>query len=221
MTCKDQDLHDATLSTPIAKQQAGMNEALSEQRIFAPALVEVEHLDAGRMILRSPTPLEPYAAHLLEYLQGWAEQAPERTFMAMRDGEGDWAKLSYGEALGKVRSVAQALLDRGIDDKTPVMILSENSIESGVLQLAAMYVGAPAVPVSPAYSLMSADFSKLRHVVELVAPAMIFASTGKRYAKALHALDLENIELVVVENAPEGIGATSLMRLRKTPLRPT
>lgn len=197
-----------------------MSEAVTAKRQFAPARVDVEHLDGGRMILRSPAPLEPYANHLLEYLHGWAEEAPRRIFLAARDRDGRWQELSYRSALYKVRSVAQALLDRGVNDKTPVMILSENSIESGLLQLAAMYVGAPAVPVSPSYSLMSADFSKLRHVVELVAPAMIFAASGTHYSKALRALDLENIELAVVENAPEGIDATPFDALIETAATP-
>ncbi|MFQ5563824.1 MAG: feruloyl-CoA synthase [Parvularculaceae bacterium] len=197
-----------------------MNEAVLTERRFAPPRVEVEHLDGGRMILRSPTPLKDYPAHLLEDLRHWAEAAPSRVFLAQRDGAGDWRKLTYREALQKVRSVAQSLLDRDIDANAPVMILSENSIESGVLQLAAMYVGAPAVPVSPSYSLISADFSKLRHVARLVEPALIFVSDGARYAGALNALDLEETELVVVENAPGGVEATSFDALLKTTATP-
>lgn len=193
-----------------------MNEAVFSEQKFAPARVEVEHLDGGRVILRSPTPLEPYARHLLEYLQGWAERAPSRVFLAMRGDDGGWRELTYRDALCQVRSVAQALLDRGIDDKAPVMVLSENSVESGVLQLAAMYVGAPAVPISPSYSLLSADFSKLRHIVERVAPALIFAASSARYSKALQALDLESIELVVAESPPAGIDATSFDALVET-----
>lgn len=192
-----------------------MTETISTERQFAPALVEIEHLDGGRMILRSPAPLGPYAKHLLEYLRDWAERAPSRVFLAARDGE-SWRRLTYRDALHAVRSVAQGLLNRGIDRKKPVMILSENSIESGVLQLAAMYVGAPAVPVSPSYSLMSADFSKLRQVARLVEPALIFVSNGAHYAKALHALDLSAIELVVAESPPDGLDSTPFEALART-----
>ncbi|MCH8172286.1 MAG: feruloyl-CoA synthase [Proteobacteria bacterium] len=163
---------------------------------FAPALVEVKSLSGGRLIVRSPVALEPYAKHLLEYLKYWAEKAPGRTFLAERDAANHWQKISYRNTLQRVRSIAQALLDRGLKVERPVMILSENSIENGLLQLAAMYIGVPAVPVSPAYSLLSDDFGKLRYIFNLIQPGLIYAANGKSYSKALGALDLAGVEVV-------------------------
>jgi len=163
---------------------------------FAPPLVEVEKLDNGRLIVRSPVALEPYARHLMEYLIKWAGDAPKRTFLAERDGPGKWTKISYGDTFATVRGIAQGLLDRGLDAGNPIMILSENSIENALLQLAAMYIGVPVVPVSPAYSLMSDDFGKLRHVFDLVQPGLIFAANGMTYSKALEALDLAGVEVI-------------------------
>lgn len=190
-----------------------------KERLFAPPRVDVEDLGDGRLILRSPVRLEPYARHLLSYLHGWAERTPSRVFLAARDG-GEWRKLTYRDALAAVRSVAQALLDRGADGDRPVMILSENSIESGVLQLAAMYVGAPAVPVSPSYSLMSADFSRLRHIARLVEPGLVFVSNGARYADAIGALDPGAAELVVAERPPDTIATTPFATLLRTEATP-
>lgn len=187
---------------------------------FALPLVEVEDLGDSCLIVRSPVKLEPYANHLLEYLTQWAESAPDRSFLAEREADGNWQKLSYRETLGRVRSIAQALLDRGLDAEHPVMILSENSIETGLLQLAAMYAGVPVVPVSPAYSLMSGDFGKLRYVVGLIQPALIYAASGKLFAKALAVLDLAQIELVVRDEPPEGLPATRFAALEDTPATP-
>ena len=53
--------------------------------------------------------------------------------------------------------------------------------------LAAMYVGIPYVPVSPAYSLISQDFGKLRHVFELLTPGLVFAADGKAFERAIEA----------------------------------
>jgi feruloyl-CoA synthase len=153
---------------------------------------------------------------LLEYLAQWASSEPERTFIAARDAADNWQKVSYQETLERVRSIAQALLDRGLDAAHPVMILSENSIENGLLQLAAMYVGVPAVPVSPAYSLMSDDFGKLRYVVDLIQPALIFVASGKAFAQALGALDLKTVELVVHEEPPAGFEVTRFAALTDT-----
>ena len=75
---------------------------------FAPAEVDIEHLQAGGFVLRSPMKLESYAANICSYLIDWAQQAPERTFLAQRSAPGDWRRVSYSEALASVRALAQA-----------------------------------------------------------------------------------------------------------------
>ena len=61
-------------------------------------------------------------------------------------------------------------------------------VDNAVLQLAAMYVGVPAVPVSPAYSLVSQDLENLRHIAAQVEPGLVFAADGARFARALAAV---------------------------------
>ncbi|NOR67867.1 MAG: AMP-binding protein, partial [Woeseiaceae bacterium] len=124
---------------------------------FAPAKVDIEHIPDGGLILRSPMELEPCAANLCSYLVDWAERATDRTFIAEQSATGEWRHLAYGDALASVRALAQGLLDHDVSEDRPLMILSENSIDNGLLQLAAMFVGLPVAPVSPAYSLMSQD----------------------------------------------------------------
>jgi len=51
-----------------------------------------------------------------------------------------------------------------------------------------MHVGVPAVPVSPAYSLMSKDFGKLKAIFDLVRPGLVYASDPARFAPALDAV---------------------------------
>ena len=193
-----------------------VTDAPRAQLDFAPARVTVENLPGGGFILRSPIALEPYASNLCEYLIQWAGTAPERTFLAERNPAGRWRKVTYREALGQVRSIAQALLDRGMTPDRPVMILSDNGIENGLLQLAAMYVGIPVAPISPAYSLMSRDFGKLRHVFDLVRPALVFAADGERFATALGALNLDGVEVVVTREPPDGLEVTDFATLTGT-----
>ena len=47
----------------------------------------------------------------------------------------------------------------------PVLLLSDNGVDHALVQLAAMHAAVPAAPVSPAYSLASRDFGKLREIV--------------------------------------------------------
>jgi len=170
---------------------------------FAPAEVDVEKLPEGGLILRSPMALEPYADHICAWLIEWANNDPQRIFLAERSNGGDWNRISYGETLTSVRSIAQSLLDRGITAERPVMLLSENSIAHALLQMAAIFIGIPSVPVSPAYSLMSQDFGKLNYVFDLVEPSVVFAANGNAFANALASLKLDGIDVINAANLEE------------------
>jgi feruloyl-CoA synthase len=147
--------------------------------------------------------LEPYADHICAWLIEWADKDPQRIFLAERRNGGDWQEISYGETLSSVRSIAQSLLDRGITAERPVMLLSENSIAHALLQLAAIFIGVPSVPVSPAYSLMSQDFGKLKYVFDLVEPSVVFAASSDAFANALASLKLDGIDVINAANLEE------------------
>jgi feruloyl-CoA synthase len=169
---------------------------------FLPARVQVERRDDNTLVLRSPEVLQPSARCLGEFLEQWAVERPAQVFLAQRFGD-DWRSLTYAETLRRVRSLASALLQRGLSAQHPVAILSENSIEHALLTLAAMHIGVPVVPISAAYSLMSRDFKKLRAVFSLMTPGLVFVDDGQRYAHALRALSDHAFELVVVRNGDE------------------
>ena len=154
----------------------------------------------GTIYLRSAQPLGDYHDSIAEPLEYWARVAPDRVYLAQRDQDGNWRKLTYADVLGKVRRIAAALLRRGLSKERPIVILSGNDIEHALLALAAMYAGIPYAPVSPAYSLMSSDFGKLRMIVELLTPGMVFAADGLAFGKALYATVPDDIELVVTRN---------------------
>jgi feruloyl-CoA synthase len=183
---------------------------------FAKPAVTVETLADGAMVLRSPQTLGAYPRCLGEMLQGWAARDPGRLFLAERDGHGGWRRLTYGAALGAVRAIGQALIDRGLGPERPVLILSDNSIDHALLALGAMQVGVPAAPVSTAYSRLSQDFAKLRYVRDLVAPGLIFADDGARYAAAIAALGRSDAELVFSAKPPPGVAATAFPALCAT-----
>src|SRR6267154_2544736 len=154
---------------------------------FAPPRVEVERRADGAILLRSPQKLGKHARAVGEWLGRWARETPDRTFLAERS-EGAWRKLSYREALALARRTAQGLLDRRLDASRPLVILSDNSIDHAVLALGAMHVGVPVAPVSPAYSLMSKNFSKLKAIFELLRPGLVWTSDPEKFAPALAAV---------------------------------
>lgn len=176
---------------------------------FAEPLVQVERRDCGTIVLRSPQTLRSYPNHLGSHLRRWAAETPDATFLAERAPQGGWRRISYREMLTAVESIGQALLDRGLSAERPLMILSENSIDLAAMTLAGMYVGVPVAPVSPAYSLMSQDFGKLKTIAGLIQPGMVYAKEGDRYARALAALPAGGHEVVVSEGEVPG-GKTTL-----------
>src|SRR5262245_51579640 len=162
---------------------------------LGPHDVDLERRRDGTVLLRSPHPLPPYPAKLTERLRHWARTTPERIFLAQRQPSGDWRRLSYSESLERVRRIAAALRERKLSQERPVMILSGNGIEHALLGLAAMYAGIPYAPVSPAYALVSTDFNKLRSIVDLLTPGLIFVADGEPFRRAIEAVAPAGIEI--------------------------
>jgi feruloyl-CoA synthase len=109
--------------------------------------------------------------------------------------------VTYGQALAQVERIGQALLERGLSGERPVAILSENSIEHALLALAALHVGVPFAPISPAYSQLSSDFGKLRHVLGVLRPGLAMVSDGPTFEPALLSAVSEEVEVVVTGRA--------------------
>ncbi len=176
----------------------------------------------GIAYLSAELPLAPFARRMTDRLLHWAQAAPERTWMARRkrraDGStGDWHHISYAQALTSARAIGQALLERGLDAERPVVILSENDLEHGLLALGCIYAGIPFCPVSPAYSTLSTDHEKLRHVLRTVTPGLVFASDGNRYGRAICAAVDDTMELVLTHGTdPRGGTATAFDQLLST-----
>lgn len=151
---------------------------------FAPKEVDVERRPDGVILLRSPLPLTGCVDNIVDYLQNWAEVAPDRIFLAQRAAAGGWETMHYGEAWLRVQAVAQALLDLGLSADRPIAILSGASIEHAVLTLAGMLVGVPVSPVSPNYTLLPAALPRLVDVAELLRPGLVFVQEARRFAAA-------------------------------------
>ena len=183
---------------------------------FAPAAVDVERREGGVQVLRSPQTLQPYARCLGEHLERWAGEAPERIFLAERAGEG-WRRIAYGEALAQARAIGAALLARGLSAERPAMVLSDNAIDHALLMLGALHVGVPVAPISPAYSLMSKDYAKVKAIAGLLKPGLVYAADGAKFAGVLQAVDFGGAEIVLGSNPPAGLKATAFSDLRQAP----
>ena len=180
---------------------------------LAPPSVVAERAGDG-WLLRQPVALGAVPDHLIGILRARAAEVGERVFLAERDGEGGWRTLDYAAAAAKSAAIGEALIERGHGPDRPVAILSDNSIDFALLMLGCMHVSVPVMPVSPAYSLMSRDFAKLKGVIARHDPSAVFVDRPAPFAAALAALDLDGRALVTSDGAD---GSESLAAWAETP----
>ena len=181
--------------------------------------IAIERRSDGVIVLKSRIPLQSYQTHIPASLAKWANEAPERTWLAQRTGtDRQWRQLSYGEAKHTVDALTQGLLNLGIEEGRPVAILSGNSIEHALMTQAAMQARLPAAPVSPAYSLSSQDHAKLRYLFELIKPAVVMVQDGPTFDRALRAIDLAGVTVVHVARPCDGIKSVGFGDLAATPV---
>jgi len=174
--------------------------------LFAPPSVRMRRDESGDLLLESGIPLPPGDARVTDWLARWAEDAPDRILFAERDGDG-WRSLTYAQALRAAAETAGWLLSTGASAGRPVMALSENSVDLGVLSLAAMQIGAPIAVVSVAYSLMSKDHERLKAMTALLTPGVVYASDGGPYGPALDAIRDVHDGVELLSRDPGGRGA--------------
>ena len=182
--------------------------------LFATPRTVAEHRADGSIVLRSPDPLRVSARCIGDWLEHFARQTPDTIFLAERDGaDTPWATVTYAGALRRVRAAASWILAQGLSAERPVVILSDNSIDHALLALAAQHIGVPSAAISPAYSLMSRDFDKLKGMIALLEPGAIYVSATKPFAAALGAIRPLHKAQIISGNAGDA------MRLPSAPSR--
>ena len=176
---------------------------MERSRILSPVTL-IDRAPGGVVYARSPHPLGAYPGKITERLESWAAEEPDRAFLARRDAQGAWRSVSYAETLRRVRAIAQSLIDRKLSADRPVVILSGNSIEHGLLALGAMYAGVMYVPVAPAYSLIAREYTTLKAVWSALRPGLVFAAEGECYQRALSNMDGRGVEVVTCSGSLSG-----------------
>ena len=184
---------------------------------LGPRDVLVERRADGCTLLRSPHPLGPYPRKITERLDFWAARAPQRVLFAQRDAAGGWRSVTYSQARERARRIGQFLLARGLSAERPLAVLSGNDIEHGLLHLGALYAGVPYAPISPAYSLLSTDFGKLRYIFDLMTPGLVYASDSKAFGKAIDAVVPRNTEVFFTLKEEEASAALDEAHARVGP----
>jgi feruloyl-CoA synthase len=174
---------------------------------FGPTKTSKKQLENAIVHFKNEQLLADFPTKITDKLVHWAKVKPNHTFIGRRNPTTrDWHKLSYAETLEKVKSIAQYLLNLEFTPNETVVILSENSLEHALLALASVHIGITYTSISPPYSLVSNDFGKLKHCLELMTPKVIFAQSGKVYQKAIEfAKTLFPETIVVTADGEDGV----------------
>jgi feruloyl-CoA synthase len=170
----------------------------------------------GALLIEPLEALRWYPERLTDTLEQWAERAGDRVFVAKRRDGGDWETITYAQMLDRAQRIGQAIAARGLSAERPIAILSDNDLEHLSLSFGAMWAGVPFAPVSAAYSLLSQDYGKLRHILGKLTPGLVFAS-GPAFAKAIAATVAPDVEVVMTRGGIEGRTVTTFADLLAAP----
>jgi len=170
---------------------------------YAPKRLEVERRADGDLVLTNPTPYATRFQTMTAALEHWAVAAPDRIWLAERDGDG-WRTVTYAQAAAQVRSLAGGLRALGIVGPAPLLFLAHNGIDHALVAYAAMSQGMPVAPVSPQYGLKGARPERLARACDVLRPAAVFTDDADLFADGLAAPGLAGLPVIAVKNARPG-----------------
>jgi feruloyl-CoA synthase len=169
------------------------------------------------LILENPIPLADYPHNLAVWLRQNAARFPSKPFVLQRDAEGTWRGPTYAEALARVNRLSNGLLALGLDGSRPLAIMSENSVEMALVQLAAMQLGIAVAPISYAYSALSKTGGHIKHILDVIHPPLIVMSDADLHMAKLTQWDTAGMQLLAVSHAQSHPGVQPLAALEAGP----
>ncbi len=193
---------------------------------FGPYAADITTRADGCVLLRACEPLGPYPRRFTEHLVHWAARRPRQTFLAQRAAGPagspgrPWRRLSYVQAFEQATRLAQALLDLGLSADRPLAILSGNDLEHALLTLAALHVGIPVAPISPSYSRLDPQATRVVQALERLTPGLVFAADGAAYAPAIERAVPAEVPVLLAQGTLPGRATLSFEALLATPPTP-
>jgi feruloyl-CoA synthase len=184
----------------------------TQQLAWIPPQVTVTEQDDD-LLLQNPIPLASYPSNIGAWLRQNADRFPDRSFIMQRNAEGVWDGPTYVEALARVNRLSNGLVARGLDGSYPLAIMSENSVDMALVQLAAMQVGIAVAPISYAYSALSKTGAHIKHILDVIQAPLVVISDADLHMAKLDQWDRSGLQLVAVSNAESHSGVQPLAAL--------
>jgi len=185
-----------------------LNEVPFREVSFPSAEMDVSARADGTLIIRPTTELGDYTPNLPLVLAAQAEALTSQPYLKQRDTEDNWAQASYADTFRDSSAVAAWLIEQGFDQDRTLLILSGNSILHAVFKYGAMAAQIPVCPVSINYALMGGDYARLKHVINLLRPAVVFAEQTGAFRAALETVDFG--DAVIVTSSPSELNRPAI-----------
>lgn len=190
----------------------------TETETFALPEVIAREYRSGEITLKSTQLLAPFAPSMAHVLRTHAATNPDREAATEHRGGSDRRRITWGEMRRRADAIAAFLLAEGAGPRRPLLILSGNSLDHLLMMSGAFTAGVPVVPVTPAYSLLSKDFARLRAIVGVCKPGVVFASGEAEFGSALDAIaGFVPTRVVSGPSTPSAIGLDDLPDLPADP----
>lgn len=170
---------------------------------YAPRRLDIDRRDDGALVLANPTPYRTEFLTTLDSLRRWSAEAPDRVWLAERDGDG-WRTVTYAQAAEQIAALAGGLKGLGLKRGDCLLILARNGVDHALISYAAMSQAVAIAPVSPQYGLAGADLSRLAYACGVLKPDAVYADDAAAFSGALEADFLQGLPTVVSANAGEG-----------------
>lgn len=177
----------------------------SNRNMFAPVEINCSEDSDGSITITNAIALDRREETLIDALEHQATENPNRAFLKERQADA-WTGVTYAEFLDRVQTRAGKLLASGrVSETKPLLILDQNSIEHAVTAFAAMYIGVPAAPVSPAYGAQPGALSRLEQIVSILEPGAVYIGDPKVFSPAMPYLKRVLPDSVYSHRSADGI----------------
>ena len=167
---------------------------------FLPIDLDVQRRDDGVITIASRIPLAEHDFNLPRVFAKVAAEQGDKPALSRREGgTGEWRTVSYAALKRECDAVSQWLIDAA--PKGPVLMMGANSPAMAAFLFGTIGAGVAAAPVSPQLALMGGDLGRLRHVLDLLKPSVLFVEDARPLAAGLNAIDLG--DAVVITGTPD------------------
>ena len=178
--------------------------------LFPEVHLELEEHADGVILLRTGELPTPAAPSLASILVARAAAHGDKPFVCARDASGEWERISYGEMKAHADHIAGWFAGRRpLGREERVLIVTGNSLAHAQLMFGAAAAGVPICPVSAQYALSpSGRYGRLEHVINVLAPTVVFAEVVAPIANALRTVLPPGVTLICTDpqNWPGAVG---------------